>query len=341
MNRRLVTFLVSAMITWRALGGDLRNDVAREIDATLREAAEHGFSGVILVHDSKTSVINKGYGWASCGRTEPVTSAHQFDIGSITKVFTAAAILRAQMDTVLSLSTPLKEVFPGVPADKADITIMQLLTHMSGFPESLGDDETLIRREFFLRKAFATPLQAPPGEKFIYSNTGYSILAAILEVRTRQPYEAYLREKVLAPARTPAISYTTSRNSKLACGFLTGLPWGSTAEYFGRFGPSWYLVGNGALMASTGELDRWFDALLAGKILDRASTDLLIARLTRTDAKGNRIFVISGANLIFSSHYQRWIDSGIVMILFTSNDQWPKEKVIPLLRNSLARLTTK
>jgi CubicO group peptidase (beta-lactamase class C family) len=317
-----------------------KDEIGRRIDQALETAAAEGGAGVLRVRRGAQIVLERAFG-TSCEGGEPMTVDHLFDIGSITKVMTAAAVLAAVEAKQLTLETSVGEIFPRAPADQRSITVGELLMHRSGLPESLGLDETLVKRPFFLEQLFATAIEPlSEGEKR-YSNAGFSLLAAILEERTGQSYEEDVRKRVLAPPGV-GIAYATppERAHRLACGSLRGLPWGSTADYFGAMGPSWYLLGNGGLIASAAELDRWFAALWEGQILGPESTATLRSALSHQDKQGRSIVLASGSNLIFSSLYESWPDDDLVFILLTSNADWPKERLVPLIRPLLAEMVS-
>jgi CubicO group peptidase (beta-lactamase class C family) len=277
------------------------------LDAAVDRVERAGSGGVLLVR-AHGKVYRRAWG-------PGVKPEQLYDIGSITKVFTAAAVLKT-----LPPELTVGDVFPSAPPDKAALTVEQLLTHRSGLPDSLGLDETLVKRDFFLEKLWKAPLEKPQ-----YSNAAYSLLAAMLEVRTGKPYESFIRRP---------IAY--ERSGDRAIGTLRGMRWGSTADYFGPDGrPSWYLLGNGGLMASIDELDRWFAELWAE---DSPASRAIRERLTRKDKWGRTIVFSSGSNLIFSSHYEWWPDDGVVFILFTSDSEWPKEKLLPELRPAIVEL---
>lgn len=113
----------------------VRNDGARRMDAYLDAAQHFGFSAAMLVADGNGVVLRKGYGPAGNGR--PITADMLFDIGSMTKQFTAAAILLLESEGKLAVTDRLTKHFPNVPADKANITLHQLLTHTSGVVENV------------------------------------------------------------------------------------------------------------------------------------------------------------------------------------------------------------
>ena len=293
--------------------------LALTLTQSIDTAERAGSDGVLLVRVRGKIVFERAWGSASCDGKTPLTSAHLFDIGSITKVMTAAAVVET-----MPLNLRVGDVFPAAPPDKASLTVEQLLKHQSGLPDSIGLDETLIKRSFFLEKLWSRPLEKPQ-----YSNAAYSLLAAMLEERSGKPYESHIR---------PPIAYR--RNGPHACGTLRGLPWGSTADYFGPDGrPSWHLLGNGALIASVHELDRWFADLWAGKSISAKSTAYMREKMTRRDKSGRTILFASGANTIFSSHWEWWPEEDVTWILLTSDSEWPKEKLIPILRPAIIELT--
>lgn len=156
------------------------NDTCKTIDKYLSQlATERNFSGGLLIIKEGKKIFSKGYGWANKEKNIPFTPSTLASMGSITKAFTAAAIMKLTEQGKLSVNDSLKKFFPNVPPDKANITIHQLLTHSSGFHEFLkedGGDYEKINTEEFLKRAFSEPLSFKPGEKAVYTNVGMSIL---------------------------------------------------------------------------------------------------------------------------------------------------------------------
>jgi len=106
----------------------------------LSKLAESGFSGVLLVAKDSQIVIAKGYGLANREKQLPFTTATVFDIGSITKQFTGAAIAKLAMQGKLRADDKLSKYFGNVPPDKAEITLDHLLTHSAGLQGDFGGD---------------------------------------------------------------------------------------------------------------------------------------------------------------------------------------------------------
>ncbi|HYF31771.1 MAG TPA: serine hydrolase domain-containing protein [Chitinophagaceae bacterium] len=302
----------------------------QRIDSMLTAAEQQGFSGTILLLSADDVLLNKGYGYSDC-RNKKTRTGLLYDMGSITKSITGAAILRLVQNQKLGLQSKVKDLVPGWPEDKAGITIVHLLMHQSGLKEDLGLDETYISRDSLMQKIKASTLLFQPGEKTQYSNAGFSLLGYIIETVSGKDYEAYLQQEFFRPLNMKHTGYTVSRKEKLACGMLKQKQWGTVTDYYGPDGPSWYLKANGGMLTTTTDLQRFFDALLKSELLPREQKDLMIAAMTRKTKQGNRIIRSSGANNIFSSAYCHWLDHNLGFVLFTNNSAFPKERIEPAI----------
>ena len=141
----------------------------------------------------------------------------------------------------------------------------QLLTHTAGFESdySPGDYEPNTRDEY-VGRMFAKPLRTPPGAAHHYANSGYSMLAAIVEIVTGKDYESALRELVLLPAGMRETGYAAPRwaPNRVAHGYQAGRDWGTIVERIAVPGaPFWALRGNGGLHTTLADMALWDDAL--------------------------------------------------------------------------------
>jgi hypothetical protein len=145
-------------------------------------------------------------------------------------------------------------------------------------------------------------------------------------------YEQFLQKGLFAPAGITNIGSVLPKwtRAQLACGRKDGKAYGSTRDYFGAKEPSWYLVGSGALLTNVQGLDAFFTALLNYQLLPAELTDMMAENLTRQSRTG-RLLRISGSNVIFTSVYANWLDRGVTLVLLTSNSDYPKEKVEPII----------
>ena len=168
--------------------------VAARVDEYLSRLASFGYTGGVLVLRDGQTVITKSYGMANRAAGVRADTSTVYNLGSITKQFTAAAILRLEEMGKLHTTDSIGRFFPDAPADKRGITLHQLLTHTAGFNSDFSptDYEPTTRAEY-VRRMFAAPLRSKPGSAYFYANSGYSLLAAIVELETGQDYETALR----------------------------------------------------------------------------------------------------------------------------------------------------
>ncbi|QPH53538.1 serine hydrolase domain-containing protein [Pontivivens ytuae] len=187
----------------------------------------------------------------------------QVDLNSITKTVTAVLVLDAVEAGLFALDTPLADLLPDVPEDKAGITVHQLLTHSAGFPEAIGDDDEVIGRSAYLARAFEAGLEGPPGQ-YLYSNVGYGVLAAIVETAGGESYADRLAA-MLTEAGLPSMGY----DGVLDTGRALSAPGGDTirAASWGGGPPGWHLIGNGGLIATPAGFLAFEEAFRGGRIV--------------------------------------------------------------------------
>lgn len=249
--------------------------VGREIDDYLTRLSGFGYSGAALVMKDGKIILSKGYGLANQQENIPNGPDTVFDIGSLTKQFTAAAILKLEATGKLKLSDPISKFLPQVPADKAQITVHQLLTHTAGMPNGLGDRYREITREELLQRIFSRELLFEPGSRFNYSNGGYEVLGAIIEEASREPYREFLRKNLFEPAKmrstgfwgksAPVVSPSLIARGYDELGELgSPLTWSET---------TWYGVGSGGVTSTINDLYKWHLALQGEAILSREAKE--------------------------------------------------------------------
>jgi CubicO group peptidase (beta-lactamase class C family) len=238
-------------------------DVGHALDSFLTARAGDGFSGAVLARKNGREVLAKGYGLAHREKGQPFTIATVASNGSITKMFTAAAILRLQMEGRLRVTDPIGRFLGNVPADKKGITIHHLLTHTSGWGLSVGRDDERIGRDAYVSRALATPLEGPVGTRPRYSNVAFSMAAAIVELVSGQSYERFLFERFLKPAGMLQTGYTIPdwKPELLAYGYKGGRQTGTLLKWVGADGPGWNLLGNGGLGTTPVDMQRWVELL--------------------------------------------------------------------------------
>jgi len=299
-----------------------------------QNSIQRGFTGSILVRHKGEILMDEAAGLANRENNIPNTPDTVSTMGSITKQFTGALILKLQEAGLVSVEDRLIDYFPDVPADKADITIHQLLTHSAGFPGGLGPDEDPIERDAYLSLAWSTNLLFEPGTSFRYSNTGYSIAAAIIEVITAQSYEVVLNEQLLVPASLNETGYVLPdwSNRVLATGYNGSSAVESIRPPWAADGPYWNLRGNGGLLTTTKDLLKWHDALEPGVVLSAESIDAFQGRQVAENSDGDfygygwsivetpagDLITHNGSNNHHFASVHRFIDEDLVIIMLSN-----------------------
>ena len=328
--------------------GVVRGDVGARVDRYLTRLVPYGFSGAVLVAKNGEVVLEKGYGFANRALGQPYAASMVSCIGSVTKQFTAAAILRLQMDGKLSVSDPISKYLPGVPDDKAGITIHHLLTHTAGFSGDLGGaDIEPIGRDALVAKVLAAPLASKPGERFEYSNEGYSLAGAIVERVSETGYEAYLRDRLFLPAGMKDTGYQLPGWSaeQLPLGYRQdGRPWGRVYKnHWLADGPGWYLRANGGLHSTVADLYRWHLALQAGRVLSPEAVQAFQSGYVEsgpgeryaygwgveTTRRGTRVVSHNGGNGFLFTDFRRYLDEGVVIVAMTNQPVIPATDLAP------------
>lgn len=334
MQRFLVfSFMLMTAITFAQ--SIVEGEAATRIDTYMNELAEAGFAGALLIAQDGEIILAKGYGLADREHHIPVTPETVVTTGSITKQFTAAAILKLEQEGKLSVTDTITSYFDNVPINKETITLHQLLTHTAGLPQALGEDFEEISRDEYVAKAMLTPLEHRPGETFEYSNVGYALLAAIIEQLSGQPYEAFLQEHLFEPAGMTKTGYVLPdwQENEMAHGYLeNGEDWGTMVEkYQTEDGPNWNLMGNGGILSTPLDMYKWHLALLGNDIISEASKEKMFTPTMNDygygwdvlDTDQGTLITHNGGNGIFFADFLRFTDAGVV-IYVTSSAGEPK-----------------
>jgi CubicO group peptidase (beta-lactamase class C family) len=235
----------------------------------IEDAVPKDFSGQIVVSDLEQILYSGCFGYADREADIPVNEKTLFDIGSITKTYTATAVLLLASQEKLGLDMTLSAWFPGLPDRTGSIALHQLLSHTSGLPLYSGDDDDPCDRECFDQWLAEVSLEFSPGEQYSYSNPGYSALARIVEKVSGDDYETFINTVLAEPLAAGPIGYLQhGDDATYAVGYLgnerIGLP---TELGWMEDGPSWHLRGNGGLLTTATALQRWMKATANGQIL--------------------------------------------------------------------------
>jgi CubicO group peptidase (beta-lactamase class C family) len=247
-----------------------------QISARIQRAAEFyrnrdGFMGVVAIQRDHHLIYESGYGYANLASQTSFTPQTRFPIGSLSKQFTAAAILLLQQNGKLKTSDPLSRYYQNAPSTWSTVTLRNLLTQTSGIPDfDFGRiyRDSPHQPEELLKDVLNKPLGFQPGTKFEYSNINYILLSIVIERASGQPFCQFLRDRIFRPLQLEQ----------------TGCPWnahvaGSAQGYHpSPEGPVAFedndlasLSGAGSLYSTADDLIRWTEALHDGKLLSKAA----------------------------------------------------------------------
>ena len=227
---------------------------------------------VVIRKDGKT-IFQRARGYANLEMRTRMNLDSVHELASVSKQFTATAIMKLVEDRKLALNDPLNKFIENPPKEWADITIENLLEHTSGLPDYLGSNIDL-GAEFTARELvyglINKPLLFAPGTKWAYCNTGYMTLGYLVEQVTKQPFGKYVTDQVFIPSgmKSARIGSLSAIIPNRAYGYQkSGKEWVNEA-YVSR-GLS--ALGDGMVMASANDLLSWHETLTNGRILHQES----------------------------------------------------------------------
>jgi len=255
-------------------------DLASKIDEYLRTVVERShFSGAILVARDKRVIVSQGYGLASIEYEVPNTPQTKFRLGSLTKQFTAMAVMMLQERGKLSVLDSICRYLPDCPESCQPITIHHLLTHTSGIPnfgyslnqvEQVSLSSLLTRHMEQLRRL---TIEFKPGAQFRYSNSGYILLGHIIEKASGEPYDVFMRKNIFGPLEMTNTGYE-DRGSIIkhrAAGYSLSKEKLVSAAFVDMSVP----FSAGGLYSTVEDMYRWDQALYTEKLISRKSLDLM------------------------------------------------------------------
>ena len=230
----------------------------------------------ILVARDGEILYRKGFGYADIENKILVTPDTKFRIGSVTKQFTAAAILKLQENNLLSVNDKLSKFIPDFPRGD-EVTIYMLLTHTSGIhsytnnPDFISKVTKPISPDSLVNAIKKDPYDFNPGEKMMYNNSGYFLLGYIISKVSGKPYDVFLKENFFDPLHmnNTGIYYTGIKLENEAKGY---------GGINGAYKPAlnWdmsWAGGAGAIYSTVDDLLKWNQALYGGKVLTQKSLD--------------------------------------------------------------------
>jgi CubicO group peptidase (beta-lactamase class C family) len=290
---------------------------ADALKSYLDSQAPKGFHGVLYVEQDGRELFWHTVGYADRDRKKPFSKDSLFDIGSIVKPMVKVARMKAVSKGLIRQDDTLPKFFANVPEDKRAITIDQLASHRAGFDDTFGGDYELIGRDELMKTMLTSTLIFAPGSQMKYSNSGYSMLAAILEQVTGRSIEAFVAETNFRPVGIKRIGYVLPKwnRSDLVFGYRrNGQPFGTPLDHrWAKDGPSWHLRGNGGMLATAPDLAKWVRAVHEGVLLNKDEHKLFAPRLYADDAT-RRIWGVLGGNGVFNTLAAYHLEKRLVIV---------------------------
>ncbi|MEQ8419062.1 MAG: serine hydrolase [Arenibacter algicola] len=335
------TFITFSTIS--AFSQNTNKELINKIDSYLESSVTNGFSGVVLVSKRGEIILSKGYGWADRENKIPNSPSTVFNIGSVTKQFTASAILKLVEQGKIKTSDKISSYFTQTPIDKRDITIHQLLTHTSGVSNRTGGfryDEA--SKEQFLKEFFESEFHSKPGKKYQYANANYIMLTVILELVSGQTYSSFLKEHLFEPAQMKSTGYKSINFSteRLAHGYYYNIDgkkwadWGTTQQHLPYNNEHWYSIGKGDIHSTIEDLYKWHNALKNNVVLTKKTRKIQeTAYVAENDKmtsyygygwaishsnRDTKIVAHNGSNGLYFADFVRFIDDDVVVIYITN-----------------------
>jgi CubicO group peptidase (beta-lactamase class C family) len=290
--RRLLSVAVMGIVASGTAGADCTPGAtaaanAAEVDRLMERYSGEGPGASLLVLRKGVALIRRGYGMADLESKEVATPSTNYRLASVTKQFTAAAILLLAERGRLGLDDPVGHWLPTLPAVPARATLRQLLTHSAGLvdyedlidepaPRQLRDADVLALLEHENRTLFE------PGSSYSYSNSGYSLLALVVERASGRSFQDFLRQEIFEPlGMRQTLAFVTEgpavEERAYGYSFVEG-HWRRTDQ-----SSTSAVLGDGGIYSSIDDLARWDAALYDDRLLSDASRRLAFSPHVATD----------------------------------------------------------
>lgn len=347
---RLALAFCTAFICTSLVAAEADGSLTANLDRVAASFQSHRkFMGTVLVAKQGKVYLVKGYGMADLEWDVPNTPDAKFRLGSITKQFTATAILQLGEAKKLSLQDKACKYFDGCPDAWKQITIHQLLSHTSGIP-SYTNDPGFPKPQFLrLPKTPAEvlllskdkPLDFPPGSQWKYDNSGYTFLGLIIEKVSGEFYADYLKKHIFDPLGMSDTGYDKTAVVLLdrASGYQPCGDQLCNSDYIDMSLP----YSAGSLYSTVNDLYKWDRALYGDQILSKASRDLMFTSVTHDYGYGwmlgkmaNHKQVGHGGGIPgFSTYLARFPDDDATVVVLCNTIQSPAQEIAAALAGTL------
>lgn len=335
--------LLLAALTMTSLEPSIATETGLEavkLDALFQDYNRPGSPGASVMVVSQGAVLfAKGYGLADVESKIPCGTNTNFRLASVTKQFTAMAVLILADTKKLSLDERLTDLFPEFPAYGKEIRVRHLLSHTSGLLDyedliPKGTELPVLDRDVLRLLMRQDKTYFPPGAQYRYSNSAYALLALIVEVRSGHTFAGFLRQQIFAPLgmqNTLAYEQCLSVVSNRAYGYS---PDGATFKRTDQSLTS-SVLGDGGVYSSLADLFKWDQALYTSKLISPTMLNLAFTAAVPTDHpntgygfgwfigsyRGLKEIWHSGNTLGFTTRIARFPEKKFAVIILTNRNE--------------------
>lgn len=300
--------------------------------------------GVSLAIVKERKVIKaKSYGLASVELNVPATKDTIYQIGSVTKVFTATAVMMLVNDGKIRLDDRITNYVSGLPPAWSGITVRHLLSHTSGITNDyadVGETSTRLRNplspEQFLESATNFPLASVPGEKWAYSNSGYYLLGLIIEKASGKSYADFMKQRIFVTLgmHSTGVNSLETVVTNRAGGYSW---WNYGGLHNGNYWDISWAFSAGGITSSVMDLARWDAALYTDELLPKARLEQMwtleagqypLGWGVDISKRYGRALNHFGGTPGSSSGIQRWIDQRLAIIVLANMQAVPSWDIV-------------
>lgn len=304
----------------------------RQVDAYLAPLlATNNFSGTVLVARGDAILFQKGYGDAVIEHGVRNTPSTAFQIASVSKPFTSAAIMLLKEQGKLDLHRPLTAILPDYPGGEK-LTVHHLLTHTTGIPNinDFDDYDEIQRRPHRPEQLVALfkdkPLEFAPGARYSYSNSNYNLLALIVEKVSGQDFGAFLSEAIFTRLGLKRTGHHASAAQIIPLAATGYAPAGATGLERAAYLDWSVKTGNGSLYSDAAGVARFMHAVHAGRLLNPDSLPAMFTPHTPnvgygwflTNANKREIHHVNGRSPGFAAQADYYVKDGVSVVVLSN-----------------------
>lgn len=308
------------------------DEVDKYVRAIMRERHIPG-AAIAVIKDGRI-VKAEGYGLANVELNVPATKETVFEIGSISKQITAAAIMMLVEEGKINVDEKISKYLPNTPESWSKVTVRNLLTHTSGIKSYTGiasgfELTKRLKRDDFIKAIGSYPLEFEPGERYIYSNSGYNLLGFIIESVRGESYWDFVQKRIFKPL---GMNKTANRDPQfIVPDRADGYEWENN-KLVGRDYDLTDVFSAGAIVSTVVDLAKWDAALRGETLLKKESKAQIWTPVVFnngkpypygfgwnvTEFRKHKLLSHGGQTAGFAANISRYVDDNLTVIVLTN-----------------------